>query len=249
MKKQNISEYKIIQQEILSLKSCITNYVGYLIGGTGASLVGFAAAAKDIGNYLNIAFAAASLSIVVSVLLLITFYKFTAHNRFAGYSQLLVSENLTEDNQIKEGSNKENEDTLEVYSWYYCRSQICYSDLRPEHYLKMANKCNFNIKVLSPNKPLNTSLSTHLSSDEYKKNLISILTDISGKYPKIDINKKIEGWKILFSSLKGRVKTVSWSFPGFVIIPFFISVVIFTNISLYFALIFLLRELDTEKKC
>lgn len=90
----NISEkeFQAISTEIKDIKSCITQYIGYII-----SLSGFAGAIVkylfDSGklNYFPLIFIFIAL-LIITFFFDIIWYKFRSHNRHVGYIQLLAKE-------------------------------------------------------------------------------------------------------------------------------------------------------------
>lgn len=97
MTNQNdVNEYVLIRDELLSVKACITTYMGYVLGGTGAGLFGMAAISKSDNGYF-LAYAPAGLATTILMVLLVIFYKFSSHNRMAGYCKALSQETYESD--------------------------------------------------------------------------------------------------------------------------------------------------------
>jgi len=91
MQKQNIREYELTRTELLQLKDCITTYMGYMLGGSGAILLCLPAIGRNGGaNYF--ATVPLGVSFVISLVMFILFYKFISHNRLAGFCKLLNHE-------------------------------------------------------------------------------------------------------------------------------------------------------------
>ena len=117
----NEKEYKIIRDEIQNLKNCITNYMGFVLGGSGISYAGLI----SIGNNINkeeavsIAFLSIILAFVVSLVFLILIYKFNSHNRYAGYCKLLNQEQLL----LKNNENI-NPGDIDIMSWEICVDRL-----------------------------------------------------------------------------------------------------------------------------
>lgn len=91
----SVKEYEFVRREMDNLKSCVTTYVGFVIGGVGAAIFGFAKFAP--GGPLNvhgIAYSSLALAVIVTFVLSILLYKFNSHNRFAGYCIVLSHEHL-----------------------------------------------------------------------------------------------------------------------------------------------------------
>ena len=121
MIKGSLEEYKLMKQEIASLKSCVTTYFGYLIGGTGAALFGLGTFKVNPVVTPLISFL---LSIVVSMLLLILLYKFNSHNRASGYCKLL--------NHERENEKRKDDTNPDLISWELCITKLRESDLSDE---------------------------------------------------------------------------------------------------------------------
>ena len=92
MKEQNVKEYELVRQEMITVKECITKYIGFVFGGTGLAVYGMIAVGHSKISLYEIAFTCFTLSMIISFVLLILFYKFNSHNRFAGYCKLLNHE-------------------------------------------------------------------------------------------------------------------------------------------------------------
>lgn len=93
MQKENVEEYKLIRQEMLSLKNCITNYVGMALAGTGAAVAAYAILPN--GKTSTLALSALSLALIITLILNVLIYKFHSHNRYAAYCRLLEQEHWT----------------------------------------------------------------------------------------------------------------------------------------------------------
>lgn len=37
---ENVKEYELIRQKMITLKECITKYIGFILGGTGLAVYG-----------------------------------------------------------------------------------------------------------------------------------------------------------------------------------------------------------------
>lgn len=93
MQPQNLEEYKGLRTELTTLKECITTYVGFIAAGAAVSFWGLAdKMTEPEENRLGMALAAVLLAIASTFVLLLLSYKFTSHNRYAGYSKLLTHE-------------------------------------------------------------------------------------------------------------------------------------------------------------
>ncbi|NWG75029.1 MAG: hypothetical protein HXY24_10550 [Rubrivivax sp.] len=92
MQAENVKEYELIRGEMITVKDCITRYIGYVFGGSGAAIYGMARMEKTPISYSEMVLIAFSLATIISFVLLILYYKFYSHNRFAGYCKLLNHE-------------------------------------------------------------------------------------------------------------------------------------------------------------
>ena len=79
MQKQNIREYELMRNELISIKTCITSYMRYVLGGSGAVLFGMSAI-KTTNNPFFLSYAPAGASVILLLVLLVLFYKFNSHN-------------------------------------------------------------------------------------------------------------------------------------------------------------------------
>lgn len=116
MQKENFKEYELVREEMLQLKSCITNYIGFVLGGSGLVLAGSTTLfmiSKE-NAFLGIAFLL--LTILISMVLSVLFYKFNSHNRFAGYCLLL--------NQEKYIGSKNGKKDQQFFAWEICVGRI-----------------------------------------------------------------------------------------------------------------------------
>ena len=92
MQSQNLSEYILVRKELQEVKNCITQYMGFVLGGSSLSFIGVWFSRRNGEDFLAPAYISLSLSIIVVLVLVILFYKFNSHNRFAGYRKLLIQE-------------------------------------------------------------------------------------------------------------------------------------------------------------
>ena len=93
MQEQNISEYKLIREELSSIKRCMTDYLGFILGGSGFAVFGLGFIVNPDGSgRITAMYASLALSLVLVFVLLVLMYKFNSHNRIAGYALLLNQE-------------------------------------------------------------------------------------------------------------------------------------------------------------
>ncbi len=204
MQRQNIREYELLRTEILSIKSCITSYMGYVLGGSGAALFGLAIIGRQAENVVVLAYAPGGVSVVITLVLLVLFYKFNSHNRVAGYCKALNQESY---------KDQERDDLL---SWELCIQQLRNSDERTSSIIEVAEK--------------NADKLDNIPMDK----LLRCLNNLTGKPASVDQGKWREGWKILINSFISPPRTCSWGFPIFVTLIFFVLTSIFILVSLIF---------------
>ena len=116
MENRNGEEYKLVREEMLEVKNCITHYMGYVLAGSGAALA-FIAAIKKAGNFdYVIAYVCLLYSLIITLITIILSYKSVSHNRFAGYCQLLSVER--HENPLP------NETPQQLFGWEYILSKM-----------------------------------------------------------------------------------------------------------------------------
>lgn len=200
MDKQNIKEYELMRVELLSIKSCITTYMGYMLSGAGASLVGMAAMSKNANSWF-IVYASASVTIVMLLVLLIIFYKFNSHNRFAAYCKVLSQEILNQ--------NEQDEKPDDSISWELCIQQLRDSDADSQLLIDQIR----NIDIVG------------IDRDQ----LIQCLSRVCGLNPPIDNDRYRRGFQLLIATLMSHPSgKVSWAFPVYVSTVFFVLTSIFS---------------------
>lgn len=199
MQNQNIREYELMRDEMINLKDCVTTYMGYVLGGSGLAIFGLASLAATFSYVEAVVFASLILSIIISLILLILFYKFNSHNRFAGYCKLLNHERFSLSEEL---DGKE----LHFLAWEICIERLRHSDIRPEELNNMIQKAEIN---------MNSAARGHLEW---------LVRQYVGTSPKIDESKLGKGIRHLFSALFARVRTNSWGFPPYVAAVFFVLV-------------------------
>lgn len=197
MQNSNIEEYKLIRIEMNNLKDCITKYIGYALAGSGAMIYGLARIDRTSSGGIapEIAIIAAAFSILLSLILLVIFYKFNSHNRFAGFCKMLNHERyklIDDQNKTKNMSS--------LFSW-----EVTVGDLRWFERSELDKKIIEKLKI----------------DETDQKKLIYEITQCLGPNPSIDKGKRIKGFCILLKTLfLQNIKTNSWSFPPLVVIIF-----------------------------
>jgi hypothetical protein len=125
MENQSIQEYKLVREEMTRLKDCLTNYVGFALGGSGAAIMGITSFRDLWSEIIGMPFVALILSLLVSMVLLIIFYKFNSHNRFAGYCKLLSYERF-----VMYPANL----ATQIFSWEICLGQLRRTEINPAEF-------------------------------------------------------------------------------------------------------------------
>ena len=226
MENENIKEYESIRIEMMNLKDCITKYVGYVLAGSGAMIYGIARVEGSISQTVNspaIAVITAAFSMLISLVLLLLFYKFNSHNRFAGFCKLLnheCHEPLAKNNHGKVKGKQPNDlpeekdRTTSIFSW-----EVTVGDLR---WLESTPQDLGNI--------ISKIIITEPDNKEIKKK-IQERVGVYGKKPSIDAYSNIKGLGILLKTLLLRnVQTDSWAFP-----PLIVCIFLFLSFGFLFA--------------
>ena len=193
MQAQNLTEYELVRTEMTCVKDCMTNYIGFVLGGSGLALFGVISLGMFTKNLLGLAYVSIFLSTLISLVLMILFYKFNSHNRFAGYCKLLNHERF-------EGGIDTPD--VEYVSWELCLERLRRSDMDSE----LIGRLVKDIKV----------------NDLEKKPLKALIKKYQGDRPEVDKRKCWEGMKKLVKAFCGRSSTSSWGFPPFVASIFFV---------------------------
>lgn len=92
MRPENLKEYDYIRRELAEVKSCTTQYIGFVLGGSGLALVALTFAGNRPVGPLALFYTPLALSLILLLVLFVLYYKFNSHNRFAGYSYALSAE-------------------------------------------------------------------------------------------------------------------------------------------------------------
>jgi len=207
MEISNSQDYHFIREEMKNLKNCITHYLGFVLGGSGVSFIGFYTIDNHVDKYELIAFISLILAVTISIVLFIIFYKFNSHNRYAGYCKLLNQEQLkTEDTQVSQKN-------YDVTSWEICMDRLRISDFE--------------------DKPFEDLLPDLVGDDIIKADKINEILELSGKNKKADEGRYLKGIKIILEILRGKVQSKSWQFPIFVVGVFISLATIYVVFSLF----------------
>jgi uncharacterized membrane protein len=92
MQPQNVAEYRICRQELTKVRACITRYVQLVVLASNAAFWVLAGKASEPEPGLAMSIAAILFAIMSTLFLFLLSYKFTSHNRYAGYCKLLAHE-------------------------------------------------------------------------------------------------------------------------------------------------------------
>ena len=194
-----------------NLKNCITNYLGFVLGGSGVAFVSFYWFNTNNLIYSEVtAFISLIVSVILSLVLSIIFYKFNSHNRYAGYCKLLNQERIELPNI--ETSNLIKDVEYDLVSWEICVNRLRYSDFEDEPFKNLYH----NYKI--------TDVITHEQREK--------ISNYSGKKKGIDKYRFWKGTKLIVELILGRVNTKSWQFPLFVTGIFTTLTIIYLVISI-----------------
>src|SRR5947207_3774565 len=92
MQQQNVAEYKLIREDMGRIRTCTTSYMGFVILGSGSAFWYLGSKAFEKQTDFSTGVIAMLISILSTLILFLLSYKFTSHNRYAGYSKLLTHE-------------------------------------------------------------------------------------------------------------------------------------------------------------
>lgn len=222
MQPENVDEYKLVREEMLVLKNCITNYVSIGLGGAGAAIAAYAVLPTREDSTL--ALSALALALIITLILNVLVYKFHSHNRLAGYCKLLTQEQCTYNPKGKPGS---------IYLW-----ELMLSELRVE-----AQKSLTSNRKWSWRKPA-TIIKT-LRDASFQWSWRKPVTTIKALHDALFRRsaKKIKRWwhpipgLWLFAkaSLTGGRQWLTWEFPFYIVAIFLALVILFASASVLFA--------------
>lgn len=220
MDDRNIREYEVLRTEMLSVKECITNYIGFVLGGSGiASISVFGILGSGINNVgtvikldnmmslFSILFL--FISLLISFVLLILFYKFTSHNRFAGYCKLLSIEKHTAgiDNSTHAGIGKTIHYPTSIFGWEYVLEEFRQCTDKQDNikaYIDIVDGLKNNDEYIDPR-----------YNEDIKKELTKLFDDKPEKYG------FIKGMSFVLKTIIGDYRAKSWAFPPYVVSMFF----------------------------
>lgn len=219
MQHENVKEYELVRNEMITVKECITKYVGFVLGGAGAAVflisrIGQSSTPSIPMSSFESAIVCFAISTIINFVLLILYYKFYSHNRFAGYCKLLNHERYCY--KEKNENNKDNEDTDEhkvegssMLSWEVSVDTLRYLDTHenlPEEIRKLENLPEEIRKF----KIIENDI-TIVRLNQIIDNIRAIPREIFGK-----------GFGILINAILGKTIFRSWAFPPLIVAMFFI---------------------------
>lgn len=216
MEKQNVREYEIVREELINIRNCITNYVGFLIGGSGFAVAGIVYIAKPDSLLLVKIGIPLILATLVTLVQIIIYYKFLSHNRYAGYCKLLNHE------KHKAMKGKKISPDGDIILWEACMDILRRADYDEDIQGKILNKIEGRYGSLCK-----------CSNDQSKKEAFeNILNQVSGIKPPIDNGKRLYGF-LYIRTVFGKIKTNSWPFPAFVNNIFIVLAPLFISLALW----------------
>jgi len=207
MNSENRSEYETIRDELKNIKNCMTTYIGFVLGGTGAAFFGLFALSNTSFSELSLSYAPLLISLVVLMVFLIILYKFNSHNRYAGYCKLLGYEDIPA-NTISVGSN--------IFAWEICMGGMRGSDQDNDYLIKFSKDLKFQKNTIAA------------------EDIVFLQKAYTGPTPILDYHKYRKGWKILLKAFIGNLKNRSWRFPAYVTYIFFMISFIYFSIGMFF---------------
>ena len=196
MQSENVKEFELIRAEMSTVKDCITKYIGFVLGGSGVAVYGIAGMGKNSDNHSSMStfemvIVCFAISIIIHFVLLVLFYKFHSHNRFAGYCKLLNHE------RYELAQSKED---FSFFAWEVLVDKLRSWDTRPE---LLNNIQDINIKDMNISKLKNLLEKMH---EARKENFVKSF---------------VKRFTFLMSVISGKGEFRSWAFPPLVVAMFF----------------------------
>lgn len=212
MQQQNIREYGYMRDEVSYIKQCITTYISFLLGGSGAALFAFniATRAGDAAT-LIVSMTAFGMSVLIGLLFIIVQYKFNSHNRGAGYLKLLSHERISLSGLDVETHKKY--ENVDFIGW-----EICIDRLRD------------SILAKTPASQQLKEIGIHDVDLPNLEKALSHLTDNITTESKTRLGLRI--WR---SSFQNKARTKSWGYPIYVTQVFSVVTFLFYMIGAVFA--------------
>jgi len=191
MLKGGQEEYRLAREEMMSLKDCITTYMGFTLGSAGVVAVCLTILSRALPqDPLWIGLSCLVISILITCVASVLFYKFTSHNRVAGYCKLLTHE-IADDDVSQE--------VEALYSWEIVIERLKLSDYNREVIISMlGTPPKIQIKGL------------HMDGIKQLDRVIRLFT---GRRPPSDNARYFWGWWAILKALVGKIQSRSWGFP------------------------------------
>jgi hypothetical protein len=213
-----IKDYELVRKEMSDLKDCITNYIGFVLGGSAIAFYGLLYSGIKDNRFDLVIYLTMIASVILSFILLNLFYKFNSYNRYAGYCKLLNHE-LIHETQLHEW-----------ISWEYCVDKVRQYDFDNTIF----NELITNIQIAKNNNEDTIS----------KEELISKITSTNEDAPKpwilkvwrlmkVILTESLHGFIVIIAALTGKIKTKSWKYPPLVTAIFFVLNMFFLILGLY----------------
>lgn len=217
MEQQNVREYELIREEMLKVKECTTQYMSFVIGGSGVAAVAIALFSGRDADPLAIGYVAMILSLLASLVFLILFYKFRSHNRFAAYCMLLGEEQFPlRQRRIPDS----------IIAW-----ETCINELRElgearekwEEYLGQQTRLlirDVRLYLDHYTKSLRENQRRHVYEQLFVKKLLRLLRPRRKANRHLDHCAMLSGLRYFSGAIVGRSKTSSWRFPPLIMAVF-----------------------------
>lgn len=215
MEKQNVKEYELIREEMLKVKDCATQYMSFVIGGSGVAAVALALLSNGTVGTFAIAGSLLWMSLLLTLVLRVLFYKFSSHNRFAGYCKLLSLERFDRDFGHMCATN------LEIIAWEHCIDRLRWLDADPVRWLE-------DHSLLKESKAL--------PSKEVKKLKQLVEIKLRSKLP-LYFRAAGRGIRYILCKLFSRKRSASWHFPEIIVMVFTIINVVLQAAAVYLMLV------------
>ena len=136
MRRENVKEYELLRNEVRDVKNFITSYMGFSLGGSAFAFIVIDNSSAGDAISPFVAFIPISIALVITLVLLIIYYKFNSHNRYAGYCKLLNEETWT----IQPAFNED------VYTWEICIGQLRHFDTHQNELIGLCGDVTIDVE-------------------------------------------------------------------------------------------------------
>ena len=205
----NVTEHGLVRTEMLDLKSCITTYVGFVLGGAAAGVFALASAVSSKnppGSQLALGIASEVGALIATLVLLLLSYKFVSHNRYAGYCKLLAHERV----EAIEGTRF----PADLICWELCMDRLRDADGDNSTLLASAEELTI------------TGVRTNVLTENLKA--------FTGPFPQADRGRFFRGIGAYLSAPWRSSSAGAWRFPLYVCTIFVMLTSILTVIAAHF---------------